>query len=51
MTTRDPRIPSHEADARSSRTRTQRGPWAMLALWLAAVAVLFLVGVLARWLL
>lgn len=50
MTTPDPRTSQREAVAASRKTRTRRGPWGMLALWLAAIAVLFLVGVLVRWL-
>ncbi|WP_157672738.1 hypothetical protein [Achromobacter denitrificans] len=48
MTTPDPQVPHPEAESRKIRTR--RGPWAMLAMWLAVVAVLFLVGIIARWL-
>lgn len=49
MSTSDPQIPSSESRKRA-RTRKARGPWAMLAFWLAAVAVLFFVGVLVQWL-
>lgn len=48
MTTPDPHVPRTEAESRKIRTR--RGPWAMLAMWLTVIAVLFLVGIFARWL-
>lgn len=39
--------PSRGRPARRG-ARTGRGPWLMLAFWIGAVAVLFLVGVLIR---
>ncbi|QKQ46199.1 MULTISPECIES: hypothetical protein [Achromobacter] len=48
MTTPDPQVPRSEAESRKIRMR--RGPWAMLAMWLAVIVVLFLVGMFARWL-
>jgi type VI protein secretion system component VasF len=50
MTTPDPQTPRRQADPGARKTRARRGPWGVLALWLAAIAVLFLVGVFARWL-
>lgn len=44
--------PADESPSRSRPARrgakTGRGPWLMLAFWIGAVAVLFLVGVLIR---
>lgn len=39
--------PSRGRPARRG-AKTGRGPWLMLAFWIGAVAVLFLVGVLIR---
>jgi hypothetical protein len=40
--------PSSRARPARRGARTGRGPWLMLAVWIGAVAVLFLVGLLIR---
>ncbi|SSW67105.1 hypothetical protein AVE30378_02452 [Achromobacter veterisilvae] len=50
MTIPNSQDPRRQAVPGVRKARTRRGPWGMLALWLTVIAVLFLVGVLARWL-
>lgn len=40
--------PSSRARPARRGARTGRGPWLMLAVWIGAVAVLFLVGLMLR---
>ena len=51
-TSEDPRTPQDtRGETQSVRTpRAKRGPWQLLAFWIFVVAILFLVGVVSRWL-
>jgi len=48
----DPRPPeAGRAETQTIQTpRSKRGPWHLLAFWILVVAILFLVGVVSRWL-
>ncbi|WP_158598599.1 hypothetical protein [Achromobacter sp. K91] len=50
--TEETRPPQGErGEAQTVRTpRGKRGPWQLLAFWAFVVAILFLVGVVSRWL-
>ena len=43
-----PDYPTRRARPARRGARTGRGPWLMLAFWIGAVAVLFLVGLVLR---